>query len=118
MTAQRYPATSTVLAFVAGFVNDGIIVVFCFIAPANICVGVFLLSFSLISQRRFSAMGKGRGVSACTHTKSQCNHYANQHNPNNSAYRANQNNHANQCNPNNPNYAGRQSSSESHTNKK
>ena len=41
-------------------------------------------------------MGKGRGVSACTHTRSQCNHYANQHNPNNSAYRANQNNHAKQ----------------------
>ena len=118
MTARRYIATFTVLAFVAGFVNDDRdIVVFCLIAPA-IFVGVFLLSFSLISQRRFSAMGKGRGVSSYTHTRSQCNHYANQHNPNNSAYRANQNNHANQCNPNNPNYAGRQSSSESRTNKK
>ena len=63
-------------------------------------------------------MGKGRGVSSYTHTQRQLDDYANQHNPNNSAYRANQNNHANQCNPNNPNYAGRQSSSESHTNKK
>ena len=61
-------------------------------------------------------MGKGHGVSSYTHTRSQCNHYANQHNPNNSAYRASQNNHANQCNPNNPNYAGSQSSSESRTN--
>ena len=34
-------------------------------------------------------MGKGRGVSTCTHTRSQCNHYANQHNPNNKAYKAN-----------------------------
>lgn len=53
-------------------------------------------------------MGKGHGVSSYTHTRSQCNHYANQHNPNNSAYRANQNNHSNQCNPNNPNYYGKQ----------
>ena len=34
-------------------------------------------------------MGKGRGVCSYTHTRSQCNHYANQHNPNNKAYRAN-----------------------------
>ena len=46
-------------------------------------------------------MSKGKGVSSNTHTKNQCNHYANQHNPNNSAYRANQNNHSNQFNPNN-----------------
>ena len=50
-------------------------------------------------------MSKG-SVSGKTHTQSQLNAYANQHNPNNSAYRASQNNHANQCNPNNPNYQG------------
>ncbi len=52
----------------------------------------------------------GKGVSGNTHTRGQCNHYANQRNPNNSAYRANANNHSNQCNPNNANYGGRQSS--------
>lgn len=47
-------------------------------------------------------MSKGNhGVSDNTHTKSQCNHYANQNNPNNSANRANNNNHSNQLNPNN-----------------
>ena len=49
-------------------------------------------------------MGKGRGVSACTHTRSQCNHYANQHNPNNHAYWDNLDNHSNQCNSNNDAY--------------
>lgn len=50
-------------------------------------------------------MGKGKGgVSSYTHTQQQINNYANQHNPNNSAYRANSNNHANQMNPNNANY--------------
>lgn len=39
-------------------------------------------------------------VSANTHTQKQLNNYANQHNPNNSAYWANNNNHANQLNPN------------------
>ena len=43
----------------------------------------------------------GQGVSSKTHTQNQRDHYANQHNPNNNAYRSNQNNHANQCNPNN-----------------
>jgi hypothetical protein len=43
----------------------------------------------------------GHGVSSKTHTQTQRDHHANQKNPNNSAYRANQNNHANQCNPNN-----------------
>ena len=47
------------------------------------------------------AMGK---VSGNTHTQKQLNNYANQHNPNNSAYRANSNNHSNQLNPNNQNY--------------
>ena len=46
----------------------------------------------------------GHGVSGNTHTQSQLNSYANQQNPNNSAYRANQDNHANQCNPNNNEY--------------
>ena len=51
-------------------------------------------------------MSKHNGVSESTHTQAQRNDYANQHNPNNSAYVANHNNHANQCNPNNPNYQG------------
>lgn len=49
-------------------------------------------------------MSKGHGVSGHTHTQSQLNNYANQHNPNNSAYRADHNNHSNQCNPNNDEY--------------
>ena len=48
-----------------------------------------------------TAMAK---VSSHTHTQKQLNNYANQHNSNNSAYRANNNNHANQLNPNNQNY--------------
>ncbi|MDE7385356.1 MAG: hypothetical protein K2M84_06325 [Anaeroplasmataceae bacterium] len=53
-------------------------------------------------------MGKnGQGVSSNTHTQHQRDHYANQHNPNNPAYQANNNNHANQLNPNNPNYKGK-----------
>ena len=47
----------------------------------------------------------GYGVSGKTHTQTQRDHHANQNNPNNSAYRANQNNHANQCNPNNKEYS-------------
>jgi hypothetical protein len=47
----------------------------------------------------------GHGVSSKTHTQTQRDHHANQKNPNNSAYRANQNNHANQCNPNNKEYS-------------
>lgn len=39
-------------------------------------------------------------VSGSTHTQNQLNNYANQHNPNNSTYKANNNNHANQLNPN------------------
>lgn len=46
-------------------------------------------------------MSKNRtGCSGNTHTRSQMNHHANQHNPNNASYRATANNHANQCNPN------------------
>ena len=41
----------------------------------------------------------GHGVSSKTHTQNQRDHYANQNNPNNNAYRSNQNNHANQCIP-------------------
>lgn len=43
----------------------------------------------------------GHGVSGYTHTQVQLDNYANQHNPNNEAYKAEQDNHANQCNPNN-----------------
>ena len=39
-----------------------------------------------------------------THSQPQLNNYANQNNPNSSAYRANQNNRSNQRNPNNPAY--------------
>ena len=42
-----------------------------------------------------------KGVSGHTHSQQQLNHYANQNNPNNAAYAANNNNHSNQCNPNN-----------------
>ena len=41
-----------------------------------------------------------KGCSGNTHTQVQCNHHANQCNPNNGAYRAAMNNHSNQCNPN------------------
>lgn len=41
-----------------------------------------------------------KGCSGNTHTQAQCNHHANQCNPNNSAHAAAMNNHANQCNPN------------------
>ena len=54
-------------------------------------------------------MSKGHGVSSNTHTQVQCDNYANQNNPNNSAYQANQDNHANQCNPNNDEYADNRS---------
>lgn len=40
-------------------------------------------------------------VSGYTHSSKQLNNYANQNNPNNSAFHANRNNHANQLNPNN-----------------
>lgn len=50
-------------------------------------------------------MNKGKGgVSSNTHNQQQINHYANQHNPNNNAYKANWNNHSNQLNPNNKEY--------------
>lgn len=39
-------------------------------------------------------------VSGKTHTKAQLDHWANQNNPNNKAYRANLNNRADQSNPN------------------
>lgn len=45
-------------------------------------------------------MAKGHSVSGHTHTKEQLNNYANQNNPNNSAYKSNANNHSNQCNLN------------------
>lgn len=49
-------------------------------------------------------MSKGHGVSSNSHTKSQIDHYSNQHNPNNSAYKSGRDNHSNQCNPNNREY--------------
>jgi len=39
----------------------------------------------------------GHGVSGDTHTQEQCDDYANQNNPNNDAYWADEENHANQC---------------------
>ena len=42
----------------------------------------------------------GKKVSGKTHTKEQLDSWANQNNPNNKAYRANNNNHAKQKNPN------------------
>lgn len=52
-------------------------------------------------------MTKSKGVSSKTHTKSQCDDYANQMNPNNPAYKASMNNRSNQMNPNNPRYNGK-----------
>ena len=60
----------------------------------------------LLAKKGGEKMSKRSGVSGKTHTQSQRNDYANQHNPNNRAHAANNNNHANQCNPNNPNYQG------------
>lgn len=52
-------------------------------------------------------MSKNRGgVSGYTHNQSQRDHYANQHNPNNDAWKANNDNHSNQLNPNNEKYNG------------
>ncbi|MCR5202110.1 MAG: hypothetical protein K6D02_03325 [Lachnospiraceae bacterium] len=48
--------------------------------------------------------GGSSRVSGNTHTQSQLDNYANQNNPNNSAYQANLDNHANQMNPNNSVY--------------
>ena len=44
-------------------------------------------------------MAKAKGVSSKTHSQKQLDDYANQHNPNNKAYKANADNHANQLNP-------------------
>ena len=49
-------------------------------------------------------MSKEHRVSGNTHSKEQLSHYANQHNPNNSAYQANRDYRSNQCNPNNNEY--------------
>ena len=51
-------------------------------------------------------MAKNR-ASGHSHNREQMNHYSNQNNPNNSAYRANNNNHSNQLNPNNSEYKGK-----------
>ena len=39
-------------------------------------------------------------ISGNNHSQGQMNHYSNQHNPNNGAYRSNNDNHSNQLNPN------------------
>ena len=57
-------------------------------------------------------MGKNKGVSSRTHTQQQCNHYANQKNKNNAAYRARLDNHFNQKNPNHREYKVNLSKSE------
>ena len=44
-------------------------------------------------------MSKEHRVSGNTHSKEQLNHYANQHNPNNSAYQANRDNRSNAVRP-------------------
>lgn len=49
-------------------------------------------------------MGKRGGVSSYTHTQSQLDNYANQHNPNNDACQDNLDNHADQLNSNNEKY--------------
>ena len=41
-------------------------------------------------------MAKSNKVSPKTHSRQQCNDYANQHNPNNKSYKANQENMRNQ----------------------
>lgn len=46
----------------------------------------------------------GHGVSGDTHSQRELDNYANQNNPNNSAYQDDNDNHANQCNPNNNEY--------------
>lgn len=51
----------------------------------------------LLGSERRKNMGK---VSGKTHTKEQLDNWANQNNPNNKAYKANNNNHSNQLNPN------------------
>ncbi len=50
--------------------------------------------------RKGAAMAKKSGVSGKTHSQQQLNAYANQHNPNNKAYIANQLNHENQIREN------------------
>lgn len=60
----------------------------------------------------YMSKSRGRGVSGRTHTQAQINNYANQHNPNNNAYKTNLNNHANQCNPNNSQYASHDNDNE------
>jgi len=49
-------------------------------------------------------MPRDGGVSSHTHTQEQRDDYANQHNPNNDAYQANNDNHSDQMNPNNDKY--------------
>ena len=70
---------------------------------ATFCCVTNPLKYIKMKMKEGENMAKGK-VSSYTHTQQQLNHYANQHNPNNSAYKANYVNHANQMNPNNKNY--------------
>lgn len=45
-----------------------------------------------------------KGCSGNTHSTAEMNHYANQQNPNNDAYKAAADNHSNQCNSNHNEY--------------
>jgi len=54
----------------------------------------------IFEQRRENKMTKGSGASGYNHTQQQRNDYANQNNPNNSAYKANLGNDSKQNNPN------------------
>ena len=54
-------------------------------------------AWTFFGSERRPIMGK---VSGKTHTKEQLDHWANLHNPNNKAYRADADNRANQMNPN------------------
>lgn len=46
-------------------------------------------SFNILRRKENVNMAKRTGVSSKTHTKQQLDDYANQHNPNNKAYKAN-----------------------------
>lgn len=52
-------------------------------------------------------MAKNKGCSGNNHTQSQCDHHANQKNPNNAANKAAKDNRSNQKNPNNSKTKGK-----------
>lgn len=65
------------------------------------------VAFICIKKEGGINMPKGGGVSGHTHTQEQLDHYANQNNPNNDAYQADNDNHSDQKNPNNDKYQGK-----------